>query len=648
MPLRRNSGPESEFAKMSGKKKSKSSRTDESNYSKRKSAEFLNQNSSSSESLENLISSKGKKGLSLERNIESFDVDSKSKPKRSSWFLRDRSREKQQKFFKRSSLDFTTTSSTSFDAKLSRKSRIFHRQNATEYTGDSSTTQNDEFIDSKSTAGLSKFQLGKRLLKGEIGIRSFNYYLLKEGMKKRGTSKQDSTPPKSRSEENIYEEIYFRHDLPTPKPRTPPELPPMNKVVSKPLQEDCANCEICLQEAAHNLTVDREHLMMSSDGYTRVDLRNSQEDYFQHQPMLQFQSYNPSIPNVYKIESTPLVSIDYQPTSEEKTKMQNDYQSFRSKTSIVTKSIRTTTNEFYTRPNYIYPPSTTLSNVNVKPSRVNLDVDDKICSEKIFKVNSSTSVRSGGENETIYNGSQKSNHSNKSSDAHHQMSDSSIGDSLFSSDPNKRGFGSSESCRFNYERRRRNSLEKCSFSDTCNTKNCDCSSSYFSSDFDDNNIYNHINSNPEDYYEHQRTNLCVEEMKKVSKKRAQNHHYEVPKRMDVDKKVSNKSKSAVSSDPMKKNNLATEKIAATKTSPKATKKDEKLAVKDDEKILSKVEYKTNKKDIALDKHETQNAQLAEIEDDEVFSDTKTVNISKNESLVSKLKLLIKSTRVETL
>lgn len=74
------------------------------------------------------------------------------------------------------------------------------------------------------------------------------------------------------------------------------------------------------------------------------------------------------------------------------------------------------------------------------------------------------------------------------------MSDSSLGDSLFSCDANK--CGSSDSCRFNEDCKRRCSLEneKCSFSDTCryecNIRNCDCSSSYFSSDFDDTNIYN--------------------------------------------------------------------------------------------------------------------------------------------------------------
>jgi hypothetical protein len=337
-------------------------------------------------------------------------------------------------------------------------------------------------------------------------------------------------------------------------------------------------------------------------------------------------------------------------------------------------------NEFYTRPNYIYPSQST-SNNNIKSTRLEVDdvkqrnKDSCVNSGKIFKVNSSNSVRSGGENETIYNGSQKSNQSNKSSvsihDAQLQMSDSSIGDSLFSSDPNKRGFGSSESCRFNYENRvggEEENEEKCSFSDTCNLRNCDCSSSYFSSDFDDNNIYNHhINSNPEDYYEHQRTNLCAEDSKKLNKnkRQQQNQHYEVPKRIDADKNVDKKlstnkfkTKSAAmtekkasssSTDPIKKKkNLTTivdtQKRAAKNietTLPKA-KNDEKLVVKNDEKILSKIEYKMNKKDVGIVDKNTQNfknnAQPAEMEDDEVFLDT--INVEKDPPQVDEEKKIL--------
>lgn len=550
-PLRRNSGPDSEFMKMLKKKSMKKSPDEETsikqvdrNRKTNKSADFLCDHSSSSESLENIISSykmRGKKGSSFDTGA-TFEEKPQMKPKRSSWFLRDRSHEK---FFKRASLDFTIASSTSFDTKSRRNSK-FQRQNATEYnTGDSSTTQNDEpsFEPKKSSShsGLSKFQLGKRLLKGEIGIRSFNYYLLKEGLKKRGNSKNEvPKTPKSRSEENIYEEIYFRHDLPTPKPRAPPDLPPMNKTMSmtdstKVADSNCANCEICLQEAAaldKNMTCDKcldnGNIMISSDGYARVHRNNSSDnliDYFnrqsnQQQPMLTFQSYNPNYPNIYKMETTPLVTPVEYGTIGGTDNLKNVYQSYKSMAAPMMSKRQN--NEFYTRPNYLYP-SSTASNI------------DKVKQERgeMFKTNSSNSIRSGGgaaaENETIYNGSQKSVQSNKSSGSNHDghclMSDSSLGDSLFSSDPKKRGFGSSESCAQRIE-----SLEheKCSFSDTtCNLRNCDCSSSYFSSDFDDNNIYNQTNLKPENYYEQQRANLCNEELSKRTKKNQ--NHYEVSK-----------------------------------------------------------------------------------------------------------------------
>lgn len=538
--------------------------TQANNYS----AEYLCKNSSSSESLDDIISSyklKGRKGFSLDRNVQSFDIESKpqAKPKRSSWFLRDRNRDKQSKkeqFLKRSSLDFTSTYDTKLQEKPRAKAKAIQRQNAADYTGDSSTTPQEEIAEPKKS-GLTKFQIGKRFLKGEIGIRSFNYYLLKEGLKKnQGKQKQESitTKPtyKSKSEENIYEEIYFRHDLPTPKPRTPPALPPFNKQTSvplkvkKPLSDDgnCMNCEICLQEAQEKhsgcsqkncdkcAVESHRHpkkLMTSSlsgsEGYAQVTRKVSEQsiyDFFQQQgqTMLQFQSYNPSNPNVFKIESTP-VAFDYTTIEEQIYQMELNQQYARAQQKLsgdgktVPKSssssdsikghnqrhrqqlLQHQPNEFYTRPNFLYQSSD-------KPSTKG---------SSMYKTDSSNSIRSENSLNKIYiskNGSQKSNQSNKSNKSvgsnhnrdeaqlRQDMSDSSLGDSLFSSDANKRYFGSSESCRYNYEgNRRRCSLEneKCSFSDTCryecNLRNCDCSSSYFSSDFDDTNIYNTTNNN---------------------------------------------------------------------------------------------------------------------------------------------------------
>lgn len=53
-----------------------------------------------------------------------------------------------------------------------------------------------------------------------------------------------------------------------------------------------------------------------------------------------------------------------------------------------------------------------------------------------------------------------------------------------------RYYGSAESCQFGYECQPCGDGDKCSFSDNCRyeCRNCDCSSSYFSSDFDDGNF----------------------------------------------------------------------------------------------------------------------------------------------------------------
>lgn len=542
---------------MFGKKKAKSSNSKDegsSHYSLRMerrkkssqannySAEYLCKNSSSSESLD--ISFR-RKGFSLDRN-ESFDIEPKppGKPKRSSWFLRDKNRDKQsknEKFLKRASLDFTVTYDTKKLDKPRAKAKTIQRQNAADYTGDSSATPQEEIPEPKKS-GL------KRFFKGEIGIRSFNYYLLKEGLKKnQEKQKQESITAKpaykSKSEENIYEEIYFRHDQPTPKPRTPPALPPFNKQTSIPIQQknpssddgNCMNCEICLQEAQEKHSVcslkncdkcenshHQKRLMTislsGSEGYAQVPKRtneNSVYDFFkkQGQTVLEFQSYNPSDPSMYKIESTP-VAFDcleqqiYQMEFNQQNApaQQNLSGEILAKSSSSSDSIKghnqhkrqqqlqQQSNEFYTRPNFFYQSTD-------KPSR-------RHQGNSMYKTDSSNSIHSENSLNQIYNSknsSQKSNRSNKSVNSNHNreetqlrqdMSDSSLGDSLFSSDANKRYFGSSESCRLNYEcTRRRCSLEKCSYSDVSNLQNCDCSSSYFSSDFDDTNVYNTTSNN---------------------------------------------------------------------------------------------------------------------------------------------------------
>ena len=355
LPLRRNSGPESEFKKMFGKK-SKSSKFDSlqgqsSHYSLRieqkkkemleynnQSAEYLSKNTSSSESLDNIISSqklKSRKGHSLDRSVLTLDIEPNlpAKPKRSSWFLREK-RDKQMN--KRNSLDITSTYDTGLGPKSLIKNKQIQRQNASDFTGynDSSSTQPED-IDFKK--GISKFQIGKRFLKGEIGIKSFNYYLLKESLKKINASNLSNKPTEnpnkmkpsfmSKSDENIYEEIFFQnqsqHNRKESPPKQPPPLPPLTHQFSlkhrKKEIESCMNCEICQHEQQQsicqaqncetcvkikrNCVFDPKQQNKHDASYGQITQTAEDViyDFFQKQQgqhVLQFQSYNPNNPQV--------------------------------------------------------------------------------------------------------------------------------------------------------------------------------------------------------------------------------------------------------------------------------------------------------------------------------------------------------------
>lgn len=210
----------------------------------------------------------------------------------------------------------------------------------------------------KKHKGESKLQIGKRFLKGEIGIKSFNYYLIKEGLKSStSSSKKSSGKGKggakgiSKSEENIYEEIYF-----TDKPASPAaplehhyeplkQQPPEQMYAAAILQKqhtddgikylDCAlcveqctdkNCEICInQQHSHQDYSGNYSNYVQTYALLRENEKNQFNSYHQQQqqqhqqppqPVLQYQSYNPSNPNVYKIETTPVAfPSDYQPVS---------------------------------------------------------------------------------------------------------------------------------------------------------------------------------------------------------------------------------------------------------------------------------------------------------------------------------------------
>lgn len=301
------------------------------------SAEYLSKNTSSSESLDNMISSqkfKSRKGHSLDRSMLTLDVEPNlpAKPKRSSWFLREK-RDKQMN--KRNSLDITSTYDTGLGPKSRMKNKQVQRQNASDFTGynDSSSTQPEDIEFSKK--GFSKFQIGKRFLKGEIGIKSFNYYLLKESLKK-NNNKPTENPNKmkpsfmSKSDENIYEEIFFlnqnqiqRKDSP---PKQPPPLPPLTHQFSlkhrKKEIENCMNCEICQHEQQSKCQAqncdscvkvkrncefepkhDRSHQNKHDASYGKIT-QSAEDviyDFFQKQQgqnVLQFQSYNPNNPQV--------------------------------------------------------------------------------------------------------------------------------------------------------------------------------------------------------------------------------------------------------------------------------------------------------------------------------------------------------------
>lgn len=292
--------------KLDRKKKSR-----DSNYS----AEFLFRNSSSSESIDNII---GQKAFSLDRNVPKIDEKAQVKTKRASWFLREKNRDqsasKGGRFFKRASLDYTFGCSEKSEEKQRLKTKI-QRQNAADYTGDSTSTQYDENTGPFKKTGLSKFSLGKKFLKGEIGIRSFNYYLLKESLKKSQDKKKenviDSKPPyKSKSDENIYEEIYFRsdHQITSIKSFKPPELPKpncdklsSNFFKSKSVENNSDNCfqEVEIEKKSTNIgtkgEVEKNMLQFESYISCSKELDPQYDKIFQKNQLPKFSSSSDSM-----------------------------------------------------------------------------------------------------------------------------------------------------------------------------------------------------------------------------------------------------------------------------------------------------------------------------------------------------------------
>ncbi|KFB48616.1 AGAP006378-PA-like protein [Anopheles sinensis] len=540
-----------------------------------------------------------------------------------------------------------------------------------------------------------RFQIGKRFLKGEIGIKSFNYYLLKEGLKssKKNLLKQRSAPvavgdtvetpistlpeplppqipmePDSpelevkpsgkvgleHGEENIYEEIYFENH---PKRPTMVAREGNDEKIQFIDCELCvqqcgnANCDVCHGHGAEHTAQQHEHhhhqlqqqrqaeqkqqniyeqlkqhgsggssggsghsannlpsvkassksLDVEDQLYQRKTSQQHQHKQLPQPPpagqeragsvgnlvgdegalygagnVLQYQSYNPNNPNVYKLETTPVAfSSDYSPLQQIYYKPQS--QQSQQETGVVDPAMASSRQHIYQRPHHpgtmssgsdyyqelshkksssssdslqqqrrmqansgIYYQKAPGATVGDEKSSGRSPAGGSNVGANIYKVGSNASILSetSGRSEGSYrqlqhvqthmqqhqqqpamvssspaialaSGQQRELPTQAHGQQHHQqqqqqqqtkqqpygrtggnMSDSSLGDSLFSYSANRRYFGSSESCRFASETCRRCSVEvdKCSFSDTCrysDCRNCDCSSSYFSSDFDD-------------------------------------------------------------------------------------------------------------------------------------------------------------------
>ncbi|XP_031618634.1 uncharacterized protein LOC116337843 [Contarinia nasturtii] len=353
------------------------------------------------------------------------------------------------------------------------------------------------------TKEMSKFQIGKRFLRGEIGIKSFNYYLLKESLKstKKSTAKFRSASVNnqtiSKSEENIYEEIFY-----TDK-KQPQKLNKAKNLINYPDCELCIaectnkNCDICKASEQRKESMNGRNstssgvAMASGKLKTPLDENRSIGDHDKlrssdsHESIsniiqtatpnvLQYQSYNPKNPGVFKIETTPVAfTSDYNPI-EEIYRLQKYAPMHKT---IAQKISSSSSDSLHHHQKYTKP--------SIKSNFYDLNNEQIYAQQlrpQIYKTDSKASILSEM--------SVKSENSNNRYYKQAEMSDSSMGDSMFSYPAQRRYYGSAESCQFGYDCQPCADGEKCSFSDNCRyeCRNCDCSSSYFSSDFDDGNF----------------------------------------------------------------------------------------------------------------------------------------------------------------
>lgn len=361
----------------------------------------------------------------------------------------------------------------------------------------------------KSKENISKFQIGKRFLKGEIGIKSFNYYLLKEGLKSTkksgsGSAKRYNAPHGfSKSEENIYEEVYFTEKKTPKKAKAISNYPDCELCIQECMNK---NCDICkASEQKHELAVGKPQSVGLMKPKTPLDeMRSFNENVLENATstsvaqaqaaanVLQYQSYNPNNPGVYKVETTPVAfTSDYNPIEEI-----YSTQKYAPQHMTVAQKISSSSSDSLQHHKYMKPSAATMKNNN--------NYYDCSGNEMAYSSGGNHHHGSGGSaagnqlKPQIYKTDSKASilsemsiKSENSTNRYYkpaEMSDSSMGDSLFSYPSQRRYYGSAESCRIAYDCRRCSfDGEKCSFSDNCRyeCRNCDCSSSYFSSDFDD-------------------------------------------------------------------------------------------------------------------------------------------------------------------
>lgn len=385
-------------------------------------------------------------------------------------------------------------------------------------------SSNEMQTDRQKSKENSKFQIGKRFLKGEIGIKSFNYYLLKEGLKsttkksKQRSASSDQHLMISKSDENIYEELYFAENKRSLYKNS------LNYDDCELCKQECKNknCDICKANKAKSKNHSKTKTLpakfrSNSSGKPRfalVDHSNankirsssSTENFTDmwlegSTNILHFQSYNP-LTGIYKLETTPVAfANEYIPAVRQQQPKLIQKQVFHRP---ATQKISSSSSDSLQHQQK-YSLTAAKSNDSQSNAEISFSQQNNQLRPQIYKTDSRASILS----EMSTKSENSANRSYTKPIAAAEMSDSSIGDSLFSYPAQRRYFGSAESCKFGYECRRCSyDGEKCSFSDNCRyeCRNCDCSSSYFSSDFDDGNFSRRgsariLNANPITYYD---------------------------------------------------------------------------------------------------------------------------------------------------